>query len=126
MNGNGPLVFGGTTMKRALSLALALALTLAVVPAMAGDDETFGSQTPGMFQALSSLSSAEQAALTPLSDDQLAAIEGGNPCAGSINVGGNCEVSISFSATIGQSSMCSSTTGANSCGNTAGITQVVQ
>jgi hypothetical protein len=97
-------------MKRALSLALALALTLAVVPAMAGDDETFGSKTPGMFQALRSLSSAEQAALTPLSDDQLAAVEGRNPCADSINTGtggvlgggggvGSCEVTITQNQT---------------------------
>jgi hypothetical protein len=106
MNRNGPFVFGGTTMKKALSLALALALTLAVVPAMAGDDETFGSKTPGMFQALSSLSSAEQAALTPLSDDQLAAIEGGNPCAGSINVGGSCDVTIVQTGIIGQANAC--------------------
>jgi hypothetical protein len=124
MNGNGPLVFGGTTMKIALSLALALALMLAVVPAMAGDDETFGSKTPGMFRALSLLASAEQATLTSLSDDQLAAIEGANPCAGSINIaGGSCDAFVIQIANIGQTNNCAF--GAL-CVNNAGINQTVQ
>ena len=50
-------------MKIAIGLALALALALFSVPATAGDT----------FHALSS---TDQTSLTPLSDEQLAAIEG--------------------------------------------------
>lgn len=66
-------------MKTALSLALALALTLAVVPAMAGN-ETVGSEAPAIFHALNQLPAAERATLAPMTDDQLAAVEGRNPC----------------------------------------------
>jgi hypothetical protein len=55
-------------MKAVIGLAAALALALSAVPATAGD----------MFQALSLIPASEQAGLTPLTDDQLAAIEGGN------------------------------------------------
>jgi aminoglycoside phosphotransferase len=55
-------------MKTIIGLAAALALALSVVPATAGD----------MFQALSVIPASEQAGLTPLTDDQLAAVEGGN------------------------------------------------
>lgn len=53
-------------MKAAIGLVVALALTLSAVPVIAGDT----------FRALSTLSAAEQASLTPLPDDQLAAVEG--------------------------------------------------
>jgi hypothetical protein len=53
-------------MKIAIGTVLALALTLAGVPAFADDT----------FQAFSTLPAAEQVTLTPLLDDQLAAIEG--------------------------------------------------
>ncbi len=49
-----------------MGLVLALALTLSVVPAVASDT----------FHALSRLPAVEQAGLGPLSDDQLAAVEG--------------------------------------------------
>jgi hypothetical protein len=55
-------------MKIAIGTVLALALTLASVPAFADDT----------FQAFSTLPAAEQATLTPLPDDQLAAITGGD------------------------------------------------
>jgi hypothetical protein len=55
-------------MKIAIGTVLALALTLAGVPAFADDT----------FQAFSTLPAAEQATLTPLPDDQLAAITGGD------------------------------------------------
>jgi hypothetical protein len=54
-------------MKTVISVALALILGLSVIPAMAGDT----------FQALSKLSTDEQGPLTPLADNELAAIEGG-------------------------------------------------
>jgi hypothetical protein len=57
-------------MKTVISIAIALALALSVVPAMAEDT----------FQALSNVSAGEQQLLTPLSDEQLSAIEGTNPC----------------------------------------------
>ena len=53
-------------MKTVISVAVALALVLSVVPAIAGDT----------FRALSSMPVGEQKFLTPLSDEQLATIEG--------------------------------------------------
>jgi hypothetical protein len=55
-------------MKIVISVGLAFALMLAVVPVMAGETET--------FQAFSTMAAGEQARLTALSDEQLAAIEG--------------------------------------------------
>jgi hypothetical protein len=55
-------------MKTVIGLAAALALTLSAVPATAGDK----------FQALSMIPAGERARLIPLTDDQLAAIEGEN------------------------------------------------
>jgi hypothetical protein len=54
------------SMNTVMSVVLALALTLSAMPAIAGDT----------FQAFSTLPAAEQATLTPLPDDQLAAVEG--------------------------------------------------
>jgi hypothetical protein len=54
-------------MPTVTSVALALILALSVVPAMAGDT----------FQAFSKMSTDKQDLLTPLADNQLAAIEGG-------------------------------------------------
>jgi hypothetical protein len=71
--------------KTVISLTVALALVLSVVPAIAGD--TFG--------ALSSMPAGEQTLLTPLSDEQLATIEGaafkkhdrhGKKCCGDVGV----------------------------------------
>jgi hypothetical protein len=56
------------SMNTVMSVVLALALTLSAMPALAGDT----------FQAFSTLPAAEQATLTPLPDDQLAAITGGD------------------------------------------------
>ena len=53
-------------MKTVISVAVALALVLSVVPAIAGDT----------FRALSTMPAGEQEILTPLSDEQLATIEG--------------------------------------------------
>ena len=53
-------------MKTAIRIVLAVALAFSAVPAVASDT----------FQAFSPLSAPEQAILTPLSDDQLAAVEG--------------------------------------------------
>ena len=55
-------------MKTVISVAVALALVLSIVPAFAGDT----------FRALSSMPAGEQELLTPLNDEQLAAIEGEN------------------------------------------------
>jgi hypothetical protein len=53
-------------MKGMIGVALAFALALCAAPAMAGDT----------FQAFRTLPAAERARLTPLADDQLAAVEG--------------------------------------------------
>jgi hypothetical protein len=75
-------------MKTVISVGIALALMLSVVPAMAGDTDT--------FQAFSKMAVwGEQELLTPLSDGQLATIEGaafkkhdrhGTKCCGDVGV----------------------------------------
>ena len=60
-------------MKTVISVAIALALMLSVVPAMAGDTPAMAGNT---FQAFTQMSADEQARLTPLDNDQLAAVEG--------------------------------------------------
>jgi hypothetical protein len=55
-------------MKTVISLVAAVVLALSTAPATAGD----------MFQALSTIPADERARLSPLTDDQLAAIEGEN------------------------------------------------
>jgi hypothetical protein len=73
-------------MSKLLGGAIALALTLLVLPAVAGDVPP-ADQAPATFHALSQLPVGDRAALTPLSADQLAAIEGGShtPVAFSLN-----------------------------------------
>jgi hypothetical protein len=63
-------------MKRFIAVAIALLLALSVAPAMAGDD-LLANQGTLTFHALSTMSTAERAALTPLTGEQLAAINGG-------------------------------------------------
>ena len=72
-------------MKTFTSIAIAFLLALSVVPAMAADqtNSTMESttsqavdQAPATFQAFSNLSATEREALTPLTDKELAAIEG--------------------------------------------------
>jgi hypothetical protein len=55
------------TMKTVIGVAIALALALSVVPAIAEENT---------FQAFSNMPAGEQGLLTPLSDEQLAAVEG--------------------------------------------------
>ena len=72
-------------MKTFTSIAIAFLLALSVVPAMAADQtnspmEPTTSQAvdkaPATFQAFSNLSATEREALTPLTDKELATIEG--------------------------------------------------
>ena len=72
-------------MKKFTSIAIAFLLVLSVIPAMAAD-QTGGTNEPVMsqavdtapvpFQALSKLSATERKDLTPLTDTELAAVEG--------------------------------------------------
>src|SRR5215510_14357111 len=72
-------------MKKFTSIAIAFLLVLSVIPAMAADP-TGGTNEPVMsqavdtapvpFQALSKLSATERKDLTPLTDTELAAVEG--------------------------------------------------
>jgi hypothetical protein len=55
-------------MKTVISVGIALSLMLSVAPVMAGETET--------FRAFSTMAAGEQARLTALPDEQLAAIEG--------------------------------------------------
>jgi len=80
-------------MKKFTSIAIAFLLVLSVIPAMAGDQSGSAQesvttpvvdQAPLAFQALSTLPATERQALVPLSDKELAAIEGEGvliPCA---------------------------------------------
>ena len=72
-------------MKTFTSIAIAFLLALSVVPAMAADQtnspmESTTSQAvdkaPATFQAFSNLSATEREALAPLTDKELATIEG--------------------------------------------------
>ena len=72
-------------MKKFTSIAIAFLLVLSVIPAMAGDQSGSAQesvttpvvdQAPLAFQALSTLPATERQALVPLSDKELAAIEG--------------------------------------------------
>ena len=71
-------------MKAAMSLVVALALTLSAVPVIAGDT----------FHALRTLSAAEQASLTPLPNEQLAAVEG------ALNININVQVAIATQVNV--------------------------
>ena len=72
-------------MKKFTSIAIAFLLVLSVIPAMAAD-QTGGTNEPVMspavdtaavpFQALSKLSATERKDLTPLTDTELASVEG--------------------------------------------------
>jgi hypothetical protein len=67
-------------MKTAIGWVLAFVLALSVAPAVANDT----------FHTFSTLPAVEQASLTPLSDDQLAAIEGAaSPRSLTVNIGVN-------------------------------------
>jgi len=72
-------------MKKFTSIAIAFLLVLSVIPAMAGDQtgsdkELVQSQAvdqaPVTFQAFNKLSATERESLTPLTDKELAAVEG--------------------------------------------------
>ena len=60
-------------MKQFTSIAIAFLLVLSVLPAMAGDQ----AGNTSTFQAFSNLPAGQRDTLTPLTDTELAAIEGG-------------------------------------------------
>jgi len=62
-------------MKSTLMIALALCATLAVAPVMAADDTTTQKNDTATFQALGNLDDAQ---LTPMTDAELAKVEGGD------------------------------------------------
>lgn len=63
-------------MKKLSMISTLLALVLSIVPAMAASDASSSGKTPASFHALSRMPSGERTALPPLTDDQLASIEG--------------------------------------------------
>ena len=65
-------------MKKLATIAIAFFLVLSAIPAMAGDKVGDTST----FQAFSNLPAAQRDTLTPLTDKELAAIEGGDTCTG--------------------------------------------
>jgi hypothetical protein len=79
-------------MKKFTSIAIAFLLMLSVIPAMAGDQTGSApvmsqavDKAPPSFQALSKLSVTQRQALTPLTDKELASIEGSQVCVACIN-----------------------------------------
>ena len=84
-------------MKFILGVVLALSLTLSVVPAIAEDS----------FQALSKMPATDRALLTPLSDDQLASIEGAR--LSPVNIGINVAITPQFNVCV----QCTAVTQAN-------------
>jgi hypothetical protein len=89
-----PRAKGRSAMKFILGAVLALSLTLSVVPAIAEDS----------FQALSKMPATDRAFLTPLSDDQLASIEGATlgitEILSSVNTGVNAAISTQLNICI--------------------------
>ena len=76
-------------MRKLILVGLALALALSVAPAMAADDGPPSGTQPAAFQALSKLPTLEKVAPIPMTDEQLAAIEGGldiNVCIICLNI----------------------------------------
>jgi hypothetical protein len=77
-------------MKTVISVGIALALMLSVAPAMAGDTDT--------FQAFSKMAAGEQEILMPLSDEQLATIEGEDVCIGCANIAAVRQANVNLSS----------------------------
>ena len=87
-------------MKKLATIAIALFVALSAIPAMAGD---LASST-STFQAFSNLPAAQRDTLTPLTDKELATIEGGQSCnsTSGANSSSGCNVSASQTAYIYQ------------------------
>jgi hypothetical protein len=62
-------------MKHLVLVVFALAVALSVVPAMAGDKSVSGTE-PAALQALSKMPAPERTALTMMTDNELASVEG--------------------------------------------------
>jgi hypothetical protein len=92
-------------MKTFTSIAIAFFLVLSVVPAMAAD-QAFDNG-PLTFQALSNLPATQLEALTPLTETELASIEG----SGGIFVACNFGFACSNSAAVSQSNTITNTSG---------------
>jgi len=98
-------------MKKFTSIAIAFLLALSVVPAMAADQAgsdrepvTFQAldKAPLTFQAFSKLPAMEREAITPLTDTELAAIEGSvDICIVCLNVAVITQSNINFGDAIG-------------------------
>ena len=98
-------------MKAFMSMVMAFFLVLAVVPAMAADQA--GSdrepvtapaldQAPLTFQALSQLPATEREALTPLTDTELAVIEGSfDVCLACLNIAIVNQVNVAIPVGVG-------------------------
>lgn len=82
-------------MKKFTSIAIAFLLMLSVIPAMAGDQTGSApvmsqavDKAPPSFQALSKLSVTQRQALTPLTETELASIEG------SLRINAACNIAV--------------------------------
>ena len=75
-----PVLAKEGTVKKLSIISIVLALVLSIVPAMAASDEPISGKTPASFHALSRMPGGERAGLPPLTDAQLASIEGEGIC----------------------------------------------
>lgn len=63
-------------MKRRIFVGIALALVMSAAPVMAASHEDISGKESAMFRALSKLPTGKRAVYIPLTDDQLASVEG--------------------------------------------------
>jgi len=91
-------------MKTLTSITIAFFLVLSAIPAMAAD-QAGSNREPVTFQAFSNLSPTERNTLTPLTETELAAIEGSDVCAGA---GSTCTITLTVS--VSQSNTCTTCT----------------
>ena len=122
-------------MKTFMSMVMAFFLVLAVVPAMAADQA--GSdrepvtapaldQAPLTFQALSKLPATEREALTPLTDTELAVIEGSfDVCLACLNIAivNQVNVAIPVGVGVGVLGIGTGVGAVGAQGNAAGVSQ---
>jgi hypothetical protein len=99
-------------MKKLTSITIAFFLVLSAIPAMAAD-QADSNREPVTFQAFSNLPPTERNTLTPLTETELAAIEGSDVCGGALST-----CTITLSATVSQSNTCTTCSVSSTAANT--------
>jgi hypothetical protein len=91
-------------MKKLTSITIAFFLVLSAIPAMAAD-QAGSNREPVTFQTFSNLPPTERNTLTPLTETELAAIEGSDVCGGNSST-----CTITLTVTVTQSNSCTTCT----------------